>query len=74
MVILRILGRTEEPVTAVDFWHNLAGAIGYPLVMIALAETAQFMEIAINLFDLMIVFGIAASFVQIGFYFCLSTW
>ena len=66
VVILRILGRTEEPVT-VALWHNLAGAIGYPLVMIALAETAQFMEIAVNLFDLMIVFGIAASFVQIGF-------
>ena len=66
VVLLRLLGRTEEPVT-VALWHNLAGAIGYPMVMIALGDAAIFGHIVASSFLLMCVFGLAASFVQIGF-------
>jgi drug/metabolite transporter (DMT)-like permease len=66
VVLLRLLGRTEEPVT-VALWHNLVGAIGYPILMIYLSDVAMFNGIIASSFLLMIIFGIAASFVQIGF-------
>ena len=66
VVLLRLLGRTEEPVT-VALWHNLVGAIGYPIIMIGLGDAIIFTNIATSSLGLMILFGLAASFVQIGF-------
>ena len=66
VVLLRLLGRTEEPVT-VALWHNLVGAVGYPLIMIALGQTAIFTDIVTASLPMMCLFGVAASFVQIGF-------
>jgi len=66
VVLLRLLGRTEEPVT-VALWHNLVGAVCYPILMVNFGETPIFNDIISTSLMMMIVFGIAASFVQIGF-------
>ena len=66
VVLLRLLGRTEEPVT-VALWHNLVGAVGYPIIMISLGDRVIFTNIVASSLLLMCIFGLAASFVQIGF-------
>ena len=66
VVLLRLLGRTEEPVT-VALWHNLVGALGYPIVMIILGDALIFTDIVETSLLMMCFFGLAASFVQIGF-------
>jgi drug/metabolite transporter (DMT)-like permease len=66
VVILRLLGKTEEPVT-VALWHNLVGAMIYPGVMIMLGEVMAFTAIVNEQFPLMCLFGFSAMVIQIGF-------
>lgn len=66
VVVLRLLGRTEEPVS-VAIWHNVVGAVIYPGTALLLGMGATITTF-MSIYPLtMIVFGIAASFVQIGF-------
>lgn len=66
VIILRLLGRTEEPVS-VAIWHNMFGAAVYPLIVLTIGLGPE-MTTTIGMYPLtLIVFGIAASFVQIGF-------
>ena len=63
--MLRLLGRTEEPVS-VAIWHNIVGAITYPLIAIFIG-LGQNNNVA-GIYPLtLVVFGIGATFVQIGF-------
>lgn len=66
VVILRLLGKTEEPVT-VALWHNLVGAVIYPVLMITLGQAIIFGSIVMEQLALMVFFGVCATFVQIGF-------
>ena len=66
VVILRMLGRTEEPVT-VALWHNIAGAIIYPLAVLILFEGDILISMLTEFFPLLMLLGFAATFVQIGF-------
>ena len=66
VVILRMLGRTEEPVT-VALWHNIAGVIMYPLAVVILFEGAVLYGLVSDHFLILVLLGFAASFVQIGF-------
>lgn len=67
VVVLRLLGRTEEPVS-VAFWHNLVGAVVYPAITIALLQEADILtDITVGYFPMLVLLGIAATFVQIGF-------
>ncbi|MCE2517133.1 MAG: DMT family transporter [Alphaproteobacteria bacterium] len=66
VVILRLLGKTEEPVT-VALWHNMVGALIYPAVMLAIGEAFIFGAIIDDQLALMCFFGLCATFVQIGF-------
>ena len=66
VVILRMLGRTEEPVT-VALWHNIAGVIIYPLAVLALFEGSILIRLVSQTFVMLLLLGFAASFVQIGF-------
>ena len=66
VVLLRLLGRTEEPVS-VAFWHNLAGAAIYPAAALALTATGQMGRIVSEHLPILIVLGVGASIVQIGF-------
>ena len=66
VVLLRLLGRTEEPVS-VALWHNIVGAIIYPLAVLILIEANIFADTIINFWLLVIILGVASSMVQIGF-------
>ena len=66
VVVLRLLGRTEEPVS-VAIWHNIVGAVFYPMVAIVIGYGTDILTVAGIYPMTLIVFGIAASFVQIGF-------
>ena len=73
VVLLRLLGRTEEPVT-VALWHNLVGAVGYPIIMIMLGDALIFTDIVASSLLLMCFFGLAASFCSNRLYLSLSIW
>jgi drug/metabolite transporter (DMT)-like permease len=66
VILLRMLGRTEEPVT-IALWHNLAGAIIYPLGIIVLFELDTLGMVIADHFLYLVMLGFAATFVQIGF-------
>jgi len=66
VVLLRLLGRTDEPVT-VSLWHNITGALLYPALAIFLGEAGQVLRIFPEYLSLLVILGIGASFVQIGF-------
>lgn len=66
VVVLRLLGRTEEPVS-VAIWHNIVGAVVYPLAVIALLQTELLASTVSDNLVILLVLGVAASFVQIGF-------
>ena len=66
VVTLRLLGRTEEPVS-VAIWHNLIGAIAYPAAMIVMLESGLFASVLDRNLMIILLLGVAASFVQIGF-------
>ena len=66
VVILRMLGRTEEPVT-VALWHNIAGIIIYPLGVFILFEGDVLLSMLTDFFPFLLLLGFAATFVQIGF-------
>ena len=66
VVILRMLGRTEEPVT-VALWHNIAGVIIYPLGVFILFEGDVLFSMLTDFFPFLLLLGFAATFVQIGF-------
>ena len=66
VVVLRLLGKSDEPVT-IALWHNLAGALFYPVIMVMIGETLIFGNIIGAHFGLLCFFGLCATFVQIGF-------
>ena len=66
VVVLRMLGRTEEPVT-VALWHNIAGVVIYPLAVLILVEGDILSTLVTGHFMMLLLLGFAASFVQIGF-------
>ena len=66
VIILRILGRTEEPVS-VAVWHNFVGAIIYPAAALAMLQWEAVSQATAGYLPLLVVLGIAAGFVQIGF-------
>ena len=66
VVVLRMLGRTEEPVT-VALWHNIAGIIIYPIAVLILLEGSILSSLVSEFFLVLVLLGFAASFVQIGF-------
>ncbi len=66
VVLLRMLGRTEEPVT-VALWHNIVGALIYPIGVLVLFELDVLNRIFSGYFMYLLLLGFAASFVQIGF-------
>ncbi|XDZ64782.1 DMT family transporter [Alphaproteobacteria bacterium LSUCC0684] len=66
VVLLRMLGRTDEPVT-VSLWHNITGALLYPVLVLITGETGYINGIVPEHLLLLVILGIGASFVQIGF-------
>ena len=66
VIVLRLLGRTEEPVS-VAIWHNIVGAITYPLVAVFIGLGQEIITVAAIYPLTLVVFGIGATFVQIGF-------
>jgi drug/metabolite transporter (DMT)-like permease len=66
VVLLRMLGRTEEPVT-VALWHNLAGIVIYPVAVIALFEIDVLGRVTVDYFLFLLLLGVGSTFVQIGF-------
>jgi len=66
VVLLRMLGRTDEPVT-VSLWHNITGALLYPAMVLIMGETGYIHGIVTEYLLLLVILGIGASFVQIGF-------
>ena len=66
VLVLRLLGRTEEPVS-VAIWHNLVGAVVYPAAALAAAMAAPMGWVLTEHLPLLVVLGIGAAFVQIGF-------
>lgn len=66
VVLLRLLGRTEEPVS-VAAWHNLVGAAIYPAGVLVMAETGLMGSVLDEHLPILVVLGIGACFVQIGF-------
>ena len=66
VIVLRLLGRTDEPVS-VAIWHNIVGAVTYPLLVLFIGLGPQLMSTAGLYPGILVVFGIAACFVQIGF-------
>ena len=66
VILLRLLGRTDEPVS-VALWHNIVGAIIYPLAVLILIEINIFADTIKNYWLLLIILGVASSMVQIGF-------
>lgn len=66
VVVLRMLGRTEEPVS-VALWHNIIGVIIYPVAVIFMVEMDVLVMMISNHLGALFLLGFAATFVQIGF-------
>jgi len=66
VVLLRLLGRTDAPAT-VSLWHNITGAVLYPLVALSIGEAWLIGELMAGHLMLLVVLGIGAAFVQLGF-------
>ncbi|MGU9962289.1 MAG: DMT family transporter [Candidatus Puniceispirillales bacterium WSBS_2018_MAG_OTU23] len=66
VVVLRLLGRSDEPVT-IALWHNLVGAVIYPIGVLIVGDIMLFNAIVFDHFLLLCFFGFCACFVQIGF-------
>ena len=66
VVVLRLLGRTEEPVS-VAIWHNFVGALIYPAAVFAMAEAGMMERALAGHLPILILLGIGATFIQIGF-------
>jgi drug/metabolite transporter (DMT)-like permease len=66
VILLRLLGRTDEPVS-VALWHNIVGALIYPLLVLVIGLGPDLISMTSLYPVTLIIFGIAACFVQIGF-------
>ncbi len=66
VILLRLLGRTEEPAT-VALWHNIAGIALYTPIMLILDDGGVFTKAAMTYLGFLCILGISSSFVQIGF-------
>lgn len=65
VVVLRLLGRTEEPVT-VTVWHNLAGVVIFPAAAIVMADTGLLARAFGEHFLLLVLLGIGGCIGQVG--------
>ena len=65
-MVLRLLGKTEEPVS-VAVWHNSVGAVVFTSAVLIAAQTDMLGRVLEVHIPLLLVLGIGAAIVQIGF-------